>query len=140
MSGIRSRKSTKIAAKENAKVPFGSIIRTARISKHLSLDYVSSQIIKESGGKISVPYLHSVEMGKRVPKQSYFIEQIADILDINSDWLFYLSGRFPPEDIEAVIGEAEFKHAINNFRNKKDTFRKWHFKGGEWHCNGGNDE
>jgi len=96
---------------------FGIVLRNARLSKGLSLSYVSKHIIKDDGINISIQYLSDVERGGRLSCLPYFIEQASDILDIDVDWLYYLSGKFPMVEQDKRIPESEFKKRMKRFRN-----------------------
>ena len=90
-----ARKLSTAAIKNDMANMFGIVLRNARHSKGLPLSKVVQQIIKEDGTHISIQYLSDLEQGTRVSSQPYIIEQIEEILDINVDWLYYLSGKLP---------------------------------------------
>ncbi len=97
---------------------FGEVLRNARRSKSLPLSKVVPQIIKEDGAQISIQYLSDLEQGRRVSSQPYFIEQVAEFLDIDVDWLYYLSGKFPMVEQEKRMSEIDFKRSMRRFRNE----------------------
>jgi hypothetical protein len=46
-------------------------------------------------GAISPRYLNDIEHDRRSPSSDRMVQQFADALGIDRDWLYYLAGRFP---------------------------------------------
>lgn len=113
-----SRRLSTVSIKNDMANIFGKVLRNARRSKSLPLSKVVTQIIKEDGTHISIQYLSDLEQGKRVSSQPYFIEQTAEILDIDVDWLYYLAGKFPMVEQEKRMSETDFKRSMRRFRDE----------------------
>ena len=95
---------------------FGEVIAQARKDKKLSQKQMASVIVKEEGGSISAQYLNDIEHDRRNPPSEYIIRQVAKILELDQDYLFYLAGRLPSDMLDLGRGEKEVSQAMKVFR------------------------
>ena len=95
---------------------FGSAISNVRKKNRWSLKDLSSQIQREDGQAISPQYLNDIEHDRRRPSSDHMVQQLADVLKINRDWLYYLAGRFPEDIRRRQFSEKEVQERIVAFR------------------------
>jgi transcriptional regulator with XRE-family HTH domain len=95
---------------------FGSAIAEARKAKSWSLKDLASRILREDEEPISPQYLNDIEHDRRSPSSDRMVQQFADVLGINRDWLYYLAGRFPEDVRVRNLTEKEVTHAMLAFR------------------------
>ena len=105
---------------------FGSAISNVRKKKRLSLKDLSSRIRREDGQAISPQYLNDIEHDHRRPSSDHMVKQLANVLEIDRDWLYYLAGRFPDDirrrqfsEEEVEQGMVAFRRALPRGRGKK---------------------
>jgi transcriptional regulator with XRE-family HTH domain len=96
---------------------FGRAISKARKAKGWSLKDVASQIRREDGQAISPQYLNDIEHDRRSPSSDHMVQQFADVLDIDRDWLYYLAGRFPEDVRRQQLSESEVAKRMVAFRS-----------------------
>ena len=95
---------------------FGSAISNVRKENRWSLKDLSSRIRREDGQAISPQYLNDIEHNRRNPSSDHMVQQFADVLEIDSDWLYYLAGRFPEDIRRQQFSEKEVQKRIVAFR------------------------
>jgi transcriptional regulator with XRE-family HTH domain len=95
---------------------FGGAIAEARKSKSWSLKDLASRILREDEEPISPQYLNDIEHDRRSPSSDRMVQQFADVLSINRDWLYYLAGRFPEDVRVRNLSEKEVTKAMIAFR------------------------
>ena len=95
---------------------FGSAISNVRKKKRLSLKDLSSRIRREDGQTISPQYLNDIEHDHRRPSSDHMVKQLANVLEIDRDWLYYLAGRFPDDIRRRQFSEEEVQKRIVAFR------------------------
>ena len=95
---------------------FGRAISKARKKKGLSLKDVATQIRREDGQTISPQYLNDIEHDRRSPSSDHMVQQFAEVLEINRDWLYYLAGRFPEDVRRQQLSESEVAQRMIAFR------------------------
>ena len=98
---------------------FGKVISNARKKKHLSQRQLAEKILREDGVSISPQYLNDIERDRRSPSSDHIINQFSTVLDLTSDYLHYLNGRFPEKERKKKINSKEFNKAIVAFRKRK---------------------
>lgn len=99
---------------------FGEVVSSARKEKMISQKDLASEIKKEDGDPISQQYLSDIEHGRRVPSSEHLIEQFADLLDLDADYLSTLAGEIP-EDVKessAQSDEERIRKAWSAFRRE----------------------
>src|SRR3984893_8603990 len=77
---------------------FGGAISEARKAKGCALKDLAARVLREDEEAISPQYLNDIEHDRRSPSSDRTVQQFADALGIDRDWLYYLAGRFP-EDV-----------------------------------------
>lgn len=95
---------------------FGSAISQARKKKNWSLRDVCELVLREDGEPISPQYLNDIEHDRRSPSSDRMVKQFAEALDIETDWLYYLAGRFPEDVRSKKLSEREVAEAMLAFR------------------------
>lgn len=97
---------------------FGSAISAARKAKNWSLKNLAAQVLRGDGeGPISSQYLNDIEYGRRNPSSDWMVKQLAEALDLDTDWLYYLTGWLP-KDIR------DKKLTYNNVKTLMAALRK----------------
>lgn len=95
---------------------FGRVISIARKDKGWSLKELATRILREDGVPISPQYLNDIEHNRRSPSSDRMVQQFAEALDVNPDWLYYLAGRFPQQDRDKKLSESELAERMVAFR------------------------
>ena len=85
---------------------FGEAITQARKNRKLSQREVAAGTRKEDGTPISAQYLNDIEHDRRNPPSEFITRQLARMLDIESDYLLFLAGRWP-SDLREMSGDRE---------------------------------
>ena len=102
---------------------FGQLITQARRKRQLSQKQLASSIEKENGKPITPQYLNDIERDRRTPSD-YVLDQLARVLELDSDYLFFLTGEYPTDLRQTVVDQNSFKQAMRVFRrnleNKND--------------------
>lgn len=76
---------------------FGSRIKLARLQSGLTQREVAERLRNREDTPISATYLHDMEHDRRAAPPSYLIDQIATVLSIPREVLFWEAGRLPPD-------------------------------------------
>ena len=71
--------------------------------------------------KITPAYLCDIEQGKRNPNSKDIINKFSKALKVKPDYLYYVSGRFPPINKKNKLNYSDFQRAMKSFR---DTYRR----------------
>jgi transcriptional regulator with XRE-family HTH domain len=93
------------------------VLSESRKNMGLSQKELVFKIIKEDGENISAQYYNDIEKGRRIPS-NYILSQLAELLNIDLDFLFSLAEKMP-DDIKEKIGNAsekQIKAAYSAFR------------------------
>lgn len=99
----------------NKEPTFGSLISETRKGKGISQKELAAKILKEDGEAIAPQYLNDIEHGRRSPSSGHLIKQFAEELDLESDYLFFLAGKFPT-DISRSLPPKKVVEAMVSFR------------------------
>src|SRR5262245_13442107 len=99
-----------------ADMTFGSAISHARKGKGWALKDLAAKILREDGEAISLQYLNDIEHDRRSPSSDRMVQQFAEALEIDQDWLYYLAGRFPEDVRRKNLSSKEVAHAMVAFR------------------------
>lgn len=94
----------------------GGAISKARKAKGWALKDLASQVLREDGEPISLQYLNDIEHDRRSPSSDRMVQQFAEALDLNQDWLYYLAGRFPEWVRKRKLSEKQIAEAMVAFR------------------------
>src|SRR5271156_1089430 len=104
---------------------FGRMIAGRRKELKMSLNDVAVRVKKADGQKISVQYLSDLEHGKRKPPSDLIIRQLAKILKLPLDALYFAAARYPPDIKIDKIGPEKAAAAYKAFRRElKDKGEK----------------
>ena len=100
---------------------FGGAISDARKAKGWALKDLATKILREDEGPISPQYLNDIEHDRRNPSSDRMVQQFADALGIDRDWLYYLAGRFPDDVRDKNLSSKQVTELMVAFRRKLDT-------------------
>lgn len=103
---------------------FGRTISDARKAKGWALKDLVKFVQKEDGSPISPQYLNDIEHDRRSPSSDHMVKQLAEALDIDTDWLYYLAGRFPEDIREKKLSKQEVSKAMLAFRSHPQKRRR----------------
>lgn len=95
---------------------FGGAISKARKEKGWALKDLAARVLREDGDAISLQYLNDIEHDRRSPSSDRMVQQFAEALDLNQDWLYYLAGRFPEWVRNRKLSEQQVADAMLAFR------------------------
>lgn len=102
------------------KKTFGYIISEARKEAGLSQKQLAALIKKENNEPISPQYLNDIEHDRRNPPSEFIVKQLATQLNLDKDYLLFVSGSWP-EDIRKIgLARPEtVEQAFSVFRRAK---------------------
>jgi transcriptional regulator with XRE-family HTH domain len=95
---------------------FGGAISEARKAQGWALKDLASRVLREDEEAISPQYLNDIEHDRRSPSSDRMVQQFADALGIDRDWLYYLAGRFPQDVRDKKLSEKQVAAAMVAFR------------------------
>ena len=95
---------------------FGGAISEARKAQGWALKDLASRVLREDAEAISPQYLNDIEHDRRSPSSDRMVQQFADALGIDRDWLYYLAGRFPEDVRDKKLSEKQVAEAMVAFR------------------------
>ena len=95
---------------------FGAYISAARKKLGLSQKQLAEKIEREEGGSISPQYLNDIEHDRRSPSSDHMIQQFARVLNIGTDYLYYLAGRVPADVRQANLPPKQVEATFAAFR------------------------
>ena len=95
---------------------FGRTISQARKVQGLSLKELAGRVRRDDGEPISPQYLNDIEHDRRSPSSDRLVQQFAEALDIEADWLYFLAGRFPEDIRNKRLSEKDVTSAMHAFR------------------------
>lgn len=101
---------------------FGGAISSARKKLGWSQKELATKIVREDEEAISPQYLNDIEHDRRSPSSDHMVQQFADVLSIDADWLYYLAGKFPADVRDRKLTSQEVSKAMVAFR--RDPKRK----------------
>jgi transcriptional regulator with XRE-family HTH domain len=94
---------------------FGQILREARKKAGISQRELAAKLKREDGRPVDPPYLNAVEHDHRYPPEDYLIEQMAKIVGISPDVLYFYANRQPP-DVKTAADHDRVEAAYRAFR------------------------
>jgi len=98
---------------------FGQVIVEARKAAGLTQKAVAERLRRGDGRKVLPPYLNDLEHDRRYPPEDAVIEQLAKILNLSSDVLYFYAKRVPP-DVMRDAPDSEVQAAYKAFRRVID--------------------
>lgn len=102
---------------------FGEFIVDRRKELGLSGREVVAGIRNADGKPISIPYLVDLEHDRRKPSDEVLV-QMAKVLQVDSDILYFLAGRMPPDLNAKGLKPDELAAAFKAFRREVKRERK----------------
>lgn len=99
-----------------AEQTFGGAISAARKKLGWSQKELAAKIRREDDEPISPQYLNDIEHDRRSPSSDHMVQQFADVLNIEADWLYYLAGKFPADVRQRKLTPQEVSKAMVAFR------------------------
>lgn len=95
---------------------FGQVIANSRKELGISQRELASKVMKEDGNPISPQYLNDIERDRRNPPGDYLLEQFAQQLDLDKDYLYFLAGKLPSELRSGNTTPRQVQEAFKAFR------------------------
>ncbi|MDO8776891.1 MAG: helix-turn-helix transcriptional regulator [Burkholderiaceae bacterium] len=89
----------------NVPATFGKTVSNARKAREINQKQLAERIKREDGEPISPQYLNDIEHDRRSPS-SEVILQIAELLDLDADYLHFLAKKWP-EDLSSSDAKPE---------------------------------
>lgn len=78
---------------------------------------LANEIQREDGqGSISPQYLNDIERDRRSPSSDFMIQQFAKALDLDADYLYFLSGKIPADVADKAVTPERIQEAMVAFR------------------------
>lgn len=100
---------------------FGRFITDARKKLNMTQKELAARIRRENGCPISPQYLNDIERDRRSPSSDHVVQQFAQALALNADYLHYLNGRFPEPERRRQLTEEQFKTGMLAFREEQGS-------------------
>jgi transcriptional regulator with XRE-family HTH domain len=102
---------------------FGQVITEARKKAGLTQKEVAEQLLREDGRKVLPPFLNDLEHDRRYPPENGVIDELANILEISADVLYFYAKRLP-SDVTRDANDGQVEEAYRAFRKALDTGKK----------------
>jgi transcriptional regulator with XRE-family HTH domain len=99
----------------------GRSIANARKTLNMTQKELAAKIMREDGNPISPQYLNDIERDRRSPSSDHLVQQFANILELDADYLHYLNGRFPEKERQERLTAEQFRQRMIAFRKGKDS-------------------
>ncbi|MBS0641743.1 MAG: helix-turn-helix transcriptional regulator [Proteobacteria bacterium] len=100
---------------------FGTYISAARKKLGWNQRQLADAIEREEGGTISPQYLNDIEHDRRSPSSDHMIQQFARALNLDTDHLYYLAGRWPADVRQARLSPQTVQKVMTAFRRNLPT-------------------
>jgi len=95
----------------------GELISRRRKELGLSQKELAVKILREEDNKsISPQYLNDIEHDRLTPSSENIIQQLAKVLEVEPDYLFYLAGTISAEYRKQPRSQAEVVDVLSAFR------------------------
>ena len=91
---------------------FGQVIVEARKAASLTQKAVAERLCRGDGRKVLPPWLNDLEHDRRYPPENAVIEQLAELLHISADILYFYARRVPGDisgDFDDNVIEAGYR-------------------------------
>jgi transcriptional regulator with XRE-family HTH domain len=95
---------------------FGQVVREARKKAGFTQRELAARLKREDGRPVDPPYLNAVEHDHRYPPEDYLIEQMAKIVGISADVLYFHANRQPPDVKTEGMDQERLEVAYRAFR------------------------
>jgi transcriptional regulator with XRE-family HTH domain len=94
---------------------FGQVLTEARKKAGLTQREVAARLRRQDGRPVDPPYLNAVEHDHRYPPDDDLIEQLAKIVGISADVLYFHANR-QPADVKTAADQERVESAYRAFR------------------------
>ena len=94
---------------------FGQVLREACKKAGITQRELAARLKREDGRAVDPPYLNAVEHDHRYPPEDYLIEQMARIVGVSADALYFHANRQPP-DVKTDADQERLEAAYRAFR------------------------
>src|SRR5260370_40909547 len=94
----------------------GDVIAEARRKPNLTHRQLAGLIKTEEGRGISGPYLNDIEHSLRHPPRGFLLQQLAKLLDLDVDLLYFLAHQMPFDIDFSKVSEERALAAYRMFR------------------------
>lgn len=94
---------------------FGQMITEARKKSGLTQKEVAERLRRGDGRKVLPPYLNDLEHDRRYPPENSVIDQLAKILGVSADLLYFHANRLS-DDLNRAADGADVQAAFRAFR------------------------
>jgi len=101
---------------------FGQVIMEARKKAGLTQKEVAERLRRGDGRKVLPPYLNDLEHDRRYPPENAVIDQLAKILGVSADVLYFHANRLS-EDLNRAAEGTDVQAAFRAFRKALETPR-----------------
>jgi transcriptional regulator with XRE-family HTH domain len=91
------------------------VLKEARKKAGLTQREVAGCLRREDGRPVDPPFLNAVEHDHRYPPEDFLIEQVAKIIGISPDVLYFHANRQPP-DVKTEADQGRVEAAYRAFR------------------------
>lgn len=95
---------------------FGVAISQRRKEKKMSQKDLALQIKREDNQSISPQYLNDIEHDRRSPSSELIIRQLAVVLELPPDVLYFLAGKIPADLVNQKASSQKIEEAMVAFR------------------------
>ena len=96
---------------------FGQAIVAARKNAGLTQKAVAACLRRSDGRAVMPPYLNDLEHDRRHPPENTVIEQLAQVLNVSPDFLYFYARRLPA-NVEGDFDEGSIEAAYRAFREE----------------------
>lgn len=97
---------------------FGKVISEQRKLKQMSQKDLAALVKREDGVAISPQYLNDIEHDRRNPSSDHLVRQLAQILGLKTDYLYFLAGKFPTDVMGKAATPDRVERAMVAFRRE----------------------
>jgi transcriptional regulator with XRE-family HTH domain len=104
---------------------FGEFIAKRRKQLKLTQKQIAIGIEQDDGKPISVQYLNDIEHGRRGAPPDYVIAQLAKLLHLQLDVLYFRSGRLPPDIRKRTVSDQQAAAAYRALRHELRLTKKF---------------
>lgn len=94
---------------------FGKVIAHGRKRKDINQKRLAELVTREDGQPISPQYLNDIEHDRRTPSTEV-IKRLAEVLDLDVDYLHYLAKRWPDDLADAALEPEQVRNLMVAFR------------------------
>jgi transcriptional regulator with XRE-family HTH domain len=105
-------------------ITFGEFIAHRRKDLGLTQKEVAARIKQDDGKPLSVQYLNDIEHGRRGAPPDYVIKQLAKLLGLQLDLVYFRAGRVPYDIRSRLISDERALAAFQAFRRALRRRRK----------------